>query len=620
MRRIFSLIALILGISAISLLHAQNATTLRFTGLGNDGVYVQLNRVEVKNLTRGWEETLVYPDTILMLGGVGIEDHVSVSRFALSQNTPNPFRGSSDFSLQLPENEKVNVTVYDLNGKRITDITQDLPAGIHVFRVILNTPQTYLVTASTERHSATIKIINQGSEAANRLVYLGMSSGLIQYELGGAKDAVTDHEFEQGDLMCYVGKYLANDVEYTSDTILQPQYGSQDFQLVFHCVPLNFSMFNATTCDVFTWNGQTYTQSGTYTQTFQGANGCDSIVTLNLTVGQPVTSTISDTACGSYVWTGQTYTQSGTYTQTFQAANGCDSVVTLNLTVSQPSLPVLSEVQVYGINAHTANVMASALSDSCSPVLSQGFCWSTQPNPVVSGLHTDCPVEMTTFFSGLSGLEANQTYYVRAYATNAVGIAYSSSATFTTDSYLSFTLLVDTPCTSASTVSPPSADVLDYCAEMDSVRLSIGNYQYGNIQWQYSEDMFTWTDIPGANDTVYLLQPSDECFIRARMQYPNCPPDSSQVSHIRLSPSAYAGPDRVLNEGYVTHLFGNKVDNAYCVWQVIEGDSAELDDPTDRNTAFSGPDTLYRLTWTVDNACGVSTDTVEIRYVHTVMY
>lgn len=620
MRRIFSLIALILGISAISLLHAQNATTLRFTGLGSDGVYVQLNRVEVKNLTRGWEETLVYPDTILMLGGVGIENHVSVSRFALSQNTPNPFRGSSDFSLQLPENEKVNVTVYDLNGKRITDITQDLPAGIHVFRVILNTPQTYLVTASTERHSATIKIINQGSEAASRLVYLGMSSGLIQYELGGAKNAVTDHEFEQGDLMCYVGKYLANDVEYTSDTILQPQYGSQDFQLVFHCVPLNFSMFNATTCDVFTWNGQTYTQSGTYTQTFQGANGCDSIVTLNLTVGQPVTSTISDTACGSYVWTGQTYTQSGTYTQTFQAANGCDSVVTLNLTVSQSSLPVLSDVQVYGINAHTANVMASVLSDSCSPVLSQGFCWSTQPNPVVSGLHTDCPVEMTTFFSGLSGLEANQTYYVRAYAINAVGIAYSSSATFTTDSYLSFTLLVDTPCTSASAVSPPSADVLDYCAGMDSVRLSIGNYQYGNIQWQYSEDMFTWTDILGANDTVYLFQPSDECFIRARMQYPNCPPDSSQVSHIRLSPTANAGPDRVLNEGYVTHLFGNKVDNAYCVWQVIQGDSAELDDPTDRNSAFSGSDTLYRLTWTVDNACGVSTDTVEIRYVHTVMY
>lgn len=620
MKRLLSLMVLMLGIGAISLSQAQNPTVLRFTGQGSNGAYLQLSSVEVKNLTRGWEETLVYPDTILIMGNVGIDDYASISRFALSQNTPNPFKGSTDFSLQMPEANRVTIAIHDINGKKITDLTQDLPVGIHIFRVILNTPQTYLVTAKTEQHTATIKIINQGNESLNRIEYRGMGPGHITYEMGGDKSTFSDHDFQLGDLMCYVGKYVFNDVEYSSDTILQPQYESQDFHLVFHCVPLINSVFSATTCDAFTWNGQTYTQSGTYTQTFLAANGCDSIVTLNLTVGQPMTSTSSATACGSYVWNGQTYTQSGTYTQTFQTANGCDSVVTLNLTVNQSSLPVLSEVQVYGINAHTANVMASALSDSCSPVLSQGFCWNTQPNPVVSGLHTDCPVEMTTFFSGLSGLEANQTYYVRAYATNAVGIAYSSSATFTTDSYLSFTLLVDTPCTSASAVSPPSADVLDYCAGMDSVRLSIGNYQYGNIQWQYSEDMFTWTDILGANDTVYLFQPSDECFIRARMQYPNCPPDSSQVSHIRLSPTANAGPDRVLNEGYVTHLFGNKVDNAYCVWQVIQGDSAELDDPTDRNSAFSGPDTLYRLTWTVDNACGVSTDTVEIRYVHTVMY
>lgn len=620
MKRLLSLMVLMLGIGAISLSQAQNPTVLRFTGQGSNGAYLQLSSVEVKNLTRGWEETLVYPDTILIMGNVGIDDYASISRFALSQNTPNPFKGSTDFSLQMPEANRVTIAIHDINGKKITDLTQDLPVGIHIFRVILNTPQTYLVTAKTEQHTATIKIINQGNESLNRIEYRGMGPGHITYEMGGDKSTFSDHDFQLGDLMCYVGKYVFNDVEYSSDTILQPQYESQDFHLVFHCVPLINSVFSATTCDAFTWNGQTYTQSGTYTQTFLAANGCDSIVTLNLTVGQPMTSTSSATACGSYVWNGQTYTQSGTYTQTFQTANGCDSVVTLNLTVNQSSLPVLSDVQVYGINAHTANVMASVLSDSCSPVLSQGFCWSTQPNPVVSGPHTDCPVEMTTFFGGLSGLEANQTYYVRAYATNAVGIAYSSSATFTTDSYLSFTLLVDTPCTSASTVSPHSVEVLDYCAGMDSVRLSIGNYQYGNIQWQYSEDMLTWTDILGANDTVYLFQPSDECFIRARMQYPNCPPDSSQVSHIRLSPTANAGPDRVLNEGYVTHLFGNKVDNAYCVWQVIQGDSAELDDPTNRNSAFSGSDTLYRLTWTVANACGVSTDTVEIRYVHTVMY
>ena len=167
-----------------------------------------------------------------------------------------------------------------------------------------------------------------------------------------------------------------------------------------------------------------------------------------------------------------------------------------------------------------------------------------------------------------------------------------------------------------------TAQVVDVCAGngTDSVTLSVNNFQYGNIQWQYSEDMLTWTDLPRANDTVYRFLPEQECYVRVRMEYPNCPVDTTQVTHILLTPTADAGPDRILNEGYVTTLFGSRADNACCMWQVIEGDSANLEDPTFRNSHFSGPDTLYKLTWTVANACGVSIDTVEIRYVHTVMY
>ena len=37
-------------------------------------------------------------------------------------------------------------------------------------------------------------------------------------------------------------------------------------------------------CDSYTWHGSTYTTSGDYTDTLIAANGCDSIVTLHLTV------------------------------------------------------------------------------------------------------------------------------------------------------------------------------------------------------------------------------------------------------------------------------------------------------------------------------------------------
>ena len=91
-------------------------------------------------------------------------------------------------------------------------------------------------------------------------------------------------------------------------------------------------------CESYEWNGTTYTASGTYTWTGTSANGCDSVVTLNLTINQPTTGIDVQTACGSYTWIdGITYTESNN-TATFTLTNeaGCDSVVTLNLTVNTP--------------------------------------------------------------------------------------------------------------------------------------------------------------------------------------------------------------------------------------------------------------------------------------------
>jgi len=89
-----------------------------------------------------------------------------------------------------------------------------------------------------------------------------------------------------------------------------------------------------TACDSLVWNGQTYSQSGTYTYVTTNAVGCDSTVTLNLTINNSSTSSESVIACVSYLWNGQSYTQSGAYTYTTQNAVGCDSVATLNLTIN----------------------------------------------------------------------------------------------------------------------------------------------------------------------------------------------------------------------------------------------------------------------------------------------
>ncbi|MBL7771581.1 MAG: fibronectin type III domain-containing protein [Chitinophagaceae bacterium] len=97
----------------------------------------------------------------------------------------------------------------------------------------------------------------------------------------------------------------------------------------------------ATACDSYTWsvNGMTYSQSGTYTNTSTNAAGCPHVETLNLTINASTSNTTNATACGSYTWAvnGMTYTASGTYTNNGTNAAGCPHVETLNLTITTSS-------------------------------------------------------------------------------------------------------------------------------------------------------------------------------------------------------------------------------------------------------------------------------------------
>ena len=98
----------------------------------------------------------------------------------------------------------------------------------------------------------------------------------------------------------------------------------------------NTGVDTQTACDTYTWiDGITYTSSNnTATHTLTNAAGCDSVVTLDLTINNSNTGVDTQTACDEFIWDGQTYTESGVYTNTYTNANGCDSTHTLNLTIN----------------------------------------------------------------------------------------------------------------------------------------------------------------------------------------------------------------------------------------------------------------------------------------------
>ena len=94
------------------------------------------------------------------------------------------------------------------------------------------------------------------------------------------------------------------------------------------------SVNNISSCGSYTWNGQTYTSSGTYTSNLTNSNGCDSTATLNLSILPIATSVTDSSTCSQngILWNGQTYTNTGTYTFQTTGSNGCDSIATLNFT------------------------------------------------------------------------------------------------------------------------------------------------------------------------------------------------------------------------------------------------------------------------------------------------
>ena len=86
--------------------------------------------------------------------------------------------------------------------------------------------------------------------------------------------------------------------------------------------------------NAYLFNGTYYFNSGIYSNIYPLANGCDSTITLFLTVNYPSSSTIIDTACHTYFFNGGTYYSSGTYINTIPNAVNCDSVITLQLTIN----------------------------------------------------------------------------------------------------------------------------------------------------------------------------------------------------------------------------------------------------------------------------------------------
>ncbi len=173
--------------------------------------------------------------------------------------------------------------------------------------------------------------------------------------------------------------------------------GYDGFIARFDCEASNDTLF-VSGCEFYeTPFGDTAFQSGVLKYLFYDVYGCDSVIRFDITIFNSDSTIDHQEACGEFTWIdGNTYTSNNNSAQfTLSSVNGCDSVVTLDLTIlnadtsvtsSPPSLEANADSATYQwidcstslpIDSATSQVFVAQNNGSYAVVVTQNGCTDT---------------------------------------------------------------------------------------------------------------------------------------------------------------------------------------------------------------------------------------------------
>lgn len=229
----------------------------------------------------------------------------------------------------------------------------------------------------------------------------------------------------------------------------------------------------------YSWNGNNYSNSGSYTIHLTNSIGCDSAATLHLVVYQPTGSNAVVSTCGNYTWNGTTYTTSGIYTKTLTNAHGCDSTATLTLTIISSAIPSVTVIPAAA--AVCSGSMASFLAQPVNGGNAPSYQWKL--NGVNAG--TDNPAYNVSTLADNDSVWCVMTSNATCVTTNT---AFSNKVKMTVKS---------TPAIGVSAIVPAVM-----CTIGSTRNVSNSNTNGGGVWSSSDNSIVTVNTIAGANGIV----------------------------------------------------------------------------------------------------------------------
>ncbi len=339
--------------------------------------------------------------------------------------------------------------------------------------------ETYTVGSSTYDASGTYRDTLVAANGCDSIITLNLTE---LSPITGTQDAT----------ICDGETYTLGSSSFDTDGIYQvtlTSSGGCDSVVTLNLTVLDIpqTTFNESICEgeTFTFNGNPYTMSGAYVETFMATSGCDSVVTLNLDVIQPKLRLLNIGICTGQTYSvgNSTYDSPGTYIDTLVAASGCDSIVTLNLTVANIlegfGVEEICEGEVFsvgGMNFSTTGMydIPSVTPSGCDSIYHLNL--TVHPLPVTNLVETICD---------------DATYTVGTSTYNTTGVYQNTLTSLVTgcDSIVNLNLTVlNTP------------DVTLDIAICDGESYTVGSTAY-NVAGNYQQ---TFTAANGCDSTVTL--------------------------------------------------------------------------------------------------------------------